>query len=43
VKVRLLVLPAIVLVSFGAARADDDALKKEIAKMEGVWQVVRGE
>jgi uncharacterized protein (TIGR03067 family) len=43
VKARFLLLPAIVLAMFGSALADDDAAKKELAKLEGGWQVVSGE
>jgi uncharacterized protein (TIGR03067 family) len=43
VKVRLLALCVIVLVSFGAAPAQDDAVKKELVGMAGDWQLVRGE
>ena len=42
-KVQILSLPAIVLVFFGVALAQDDAVKKELAKMQGDWQLVRGE
>jgi uncharacterized protein (TIGR03067 family) len=42
VKVQLVALSAIVLVSFGAAPAED-AAKKELSKMEGEWRLVRGE
>jgi uncharacterized protein (TIGR03067 family) len=42
-NVRLPVLSAIVLVSFGAAPADEDAAKNDLARMEGVWRVVSGE
>ena len=41
-KVQILSLPA-VLVFFGVALAQDDAVKKELAKMQGDWQLVRGE
>ena len=41
-KVQILSLPAIVLVFFGVALAQDDAVKKELAKMQGDWQLVRG-
>jgi uncharacterized protein (TIGR03067 family) len=43
VKVQLVALPVVALVSFGAAPARDDAVKKELAKMQGSWQVVSGE
>jgi uncharacterized protein (TIGR03067 family) len=42
VKVRLLALTAAALLAFGAA-AGDAAVKKELAKLQGAWQVVRGE
>src|SRR5262245_22118313 len=40
---RLLALSVLILVSFGGSRAQEDAVKKELVKMEGVWQLVRGE
>ena len=40
---RLLALSLIVLVSFGAAPAQDDAVKKELTEMTGEWRLVRGE
>jgi uncharacterized protein (TIGR03067 family) len=33
----------ILLASFASALGQDDAAKKDLAKMQGVWQVVRGE
>jgi uncharacterized protein (TIGR03067 family) len=42
-NLRLLALSVIMLIPLGAAPAEDDAVKKELAKMEGEWQVVRGE
>jgi len=43
VRARLLSLLVLLLCSFGAMPAQEDAVKKELAKMEGVWRVVRGE
>jgi uncharacterized protein (TIGR03067 family) len=43
VKVQLLALSVIALASFGAAPAREDAGKKELARMQGDWQLVRGE
>jgi len=40
---RLLALSLIVLVSFGAAPAQEDAVKKELVGMAGDWRLVRGE
>ena len=42
-KMQLLALTVIVLVSFGVAPAQDDAVKKELVGMAGNWQLVRGE
>ena len=42
-RVPSLALPVIALVSFGAAPAREDAVKKELLKMEGAWQLVRGD
>jgi uncharacterized protein (TIGR03067 family) len=41
-KVPFAALSVIVLVSFGAALAQDDAAKKELARMEGTWHIVSG-
>jgi uncharacterized protein (TIGR03067 family) len=41
--VPFLALPMIALVSFGAALAQEDAAKKELARMEGTWRLIRGE
>jgi uncharacterized protein (TIGR03067 family) len=43
VTMRLLALSLIVLVSFGAAPAQEDAVKKELVGMAGGWQLSRGE
>jgi uncharacterized protein (TIGR03067 family) len=43
VREPFLALPAIALVSFGAALGQEDAAKKELGKMKGGWQLVRGE
>lgn len=42
-KAQLLTVFAMVLVSVGPALAQDDAVKKEAAKFQGVWQLVSGE
>src|SRR5438105_2937624 len=41
-NVPLLTVSAFLL-SFGAAPVEDDAVKKELAKMQGVWQLAAGE
>lgn len=41
-KPQLVALTAIALCSFGAALAQDDAAKKELAKFAGAWDIVRG-
>jgi uncharacterized protein (TIGR03067 family) len=42
-KVQVLALAVIVLASTGAALAQDDAVKMELVKMQGDWQLVRAE
>ena len=42
-KVRIVTLFVIVLVSFGAASAQDDAVKRELVRMAGDWRLVRAE
>jgi uncharacterized protein (TIGR03067 family) len=39
---HVLAMLSLLLISFGAARAQDDAVKKEHAKMDGAWQIVSG-
>jgi uncharacterized protein (TIGR03067 family) len=41
--VHLLSVSVIALACAGAADADKDAAKKELAKMQGEWRLVRGE
>jgi uncharacterized protein (TIGR03067 family) len=36
---KTLIVVSFVLVGFGFVRAQDDAVKKELAKLDGVWQV----
>jgi uncharacterized protein (TIGR03067 family) len=43
VKAQFLTLAAMVLASLSTALAQDDAGKKEQAKLEGVWNLVSGE
>jgi len=43
VRVPFFALPVIALLSFGAALGREDAAKKELVKLEGAWQLVRGE
>jgi uncharacterized protein (TIGR03067 family) len=39
---QVLALISLLLISFGAARAQDDAVKKELTKLEGTWELVSG-
>jgi uncharacterized protein (TIGR03067 family) len=43
VKLQLLALAVIVLVSVGAASAQDDPVKKELVGLAGDWRLVKGE
>jgi uncharacterized protein (TIGR03067 family) len=43
VKVELVALLAAAVVACGAGRAEDGAAKKELAKLQGAWRLVRGE
>jgi hypothetical protein len=40
---RLLVAFVVTLASFAAAHPQNDAAERELAKLQGVWQLVSGE
>jgi uncharacterized protein (TIGR03067 family) len=42
-KLQLLAAMVLVLLSGGSVRAQDEAAKKELAKFQGVWELVSGE
>src|SRR5262245_41746445 len=42
-KLQLLAFALIILASFGAASAQEDAGKKELAALAGDWRLVKGE